>query len=253
MSRRPGRPPKTPQAPAMREAILDAASALFVEHGIGSTSTRSIADKVGIRQASLYHHFANRDALIEAVLERSVAPTLELGHRIIEQLRADPDADILAALTTFITADASLILSEHNTAILYLSPDIRAPQFHSFRTHRAQVRGMYRDLIDAALASHRHSSHKKTLRPSQQADGTPTDAAPALPTAPATENIATYAFYLVESLASRRVDDPEGYAKGCASITQSITVDETATEAIGVHPWATSVAAMVLYLIDSAT
>src|ERR1700761_5422625 len=52
-SRRPGN--------TAREEILDAAAELFTNLGYASTSTRRIADAVGIRQASLYHHFATKD------------------------------------------------------------------------------------------------------------------------------------------------------------------------------------------------
>ena len=62
---------KRPGATA-REEILDAAAELFTTRGFTSTSTRMIADAVGVRQASLYHHFATKDDMLAALLVGTV-------------------------------------------------------------------------------------------------------------------------------------------------------------------------------------
>ena len=51
-----------------RERILTEASRLFAERGYDGTSTRQIADAVGIRQPSLFHHFASKQAIMEELL-----------------------------------------------------------------------------------------------------------------------------------------------------------------------------------------
>ena len=51
-----GRPRATGEpAGDSRQDLLDAAAALFIDHGYAATSTRAIADRAGLRQASLYH------------------------------------------------------------------------------------------------------------------------------------------------------------------------------------------------------
>jgi AcrR family transcriptional regulator len=56
-----------------REAILDEAEIRFAERGFEGTSMRDVAAAVGLRnQASLYHYFANKQAMYEAVLGRGV-------------------------------------------------------------------------------------------------------------------------------------------------------------------------------------
>jgi len=63
----------------MREAILDAAERSFAERGLAGVSMRGIAAEAGLRnQASLYHHFQDKQALYEAVLERGLAPLVAL-------------------------------------------------------------------------------------------------------------------------------------------------------------------------------
>lgn len=55
---------------ATREEILDAAMRLFGEVGYTSASLREVASRVGITHPGLLHHFRNKVALLEAVLER---------------------------------------------------------------------------------------------------------------------------------------------------------------------------------------
>lgn len=56
-----------------REQILQAASRLFVAHGVAQVTTRQIAAAVGISQPSLYAFFANRDAIAVEVCRRAFA------------------------------------------------------------------------------------------------------------------------------------------------------------------------------------
>src|SRR4051794_501481 len=74
-----GRPRAAPQSSsdlAPRDQILGAAAALFAEHGYAGTTTRAIAERVGIRQASLYYYFAGKDEILLELLEISVRPSL---------------------------------------------------------------------------------------------------------------------------------------------------------------------------------
>lgn len=54
---------------ATREAILDAALEVFAS-GYNSGSLRDIANKVGMSEAGLLHHFKSKSALLEAVLDK---------------------------------------------------------------------------------------------------------------------------------------------------------------------------------------
>jgi len=53
-----------------REEILETALVLFGSVGYHTASLREIASRVGISHPGLLHHFANKAALLEAVLER---------------------------------------------------------------------------------------------------------------------------------------------------------------------------------------
>jgi TetR/AcrR family transcriptional regulator len=56
-----------------KDEILDVAMRLFAERGYEGTSMNDVAERVGMRKASLFYHFATKDALYEAVLDRLVA------------------------------------------------------------------------------------------------------------------------------------------------------------------------------------
>src|SRR6478609_9556412 len=93
-SRRPGK--------TARDEILDAAAELFTNLGYASTSTRRIADAVGVRQASLYHHFATKDDILDALLAGTVDVPLRLAAELLEE-----DGAAAARLHALIVADVA--------------------------------------------------------------------------------------------------------------------------------------------------
>lgn len=64
--------PTSSPMPTRRDTILDAATRLFAERGYEGASMADLAESVGLRKASLFHHFASKDALYTAVFERLV-------------------------------------------------------------------------------------------------------------------------------------------------------------------------------------
>lgn len=118
----PGRPRLLPErlAGTPREQILDAAARLFSSKGYAATSTREIAETVGIRQASLYYHFAGKGEILSELLCQTVRPTVDSVARI-ESLTDDPSVVLyLVALTDVRT----LATAPYNIGLLYLAPDV---------------------------------------------------------------------------------------------------------------------------------
>lgn len=54
----------------MREKILDVAQSLVQDRGLNGVSFQDIADEVGLKKPSLFHHFRNKDELALALMER---------------------------------------------------------------------------------------------------------------------------------------------------------------------------------------
>ena len=60
-----------------REHLLDAATELFARDGYDATSIEVVLRRSGVSRGSLYHHFADKKALFEAVLHRLQAEVVE--------------------------------------------------------------------------------------------------------------------------------------------------------------------------------
>jgi AcrR family transcriptional regulator len=91
MSPRPSAGSAPPRS--RREEILDEATRLFAERGYEGASMADLAERVGLRKASLFHHFASKDVLYAAVLARlvedvgaAISQSTRLGGSFAEQL-----------------------------------------------------------------------------------------------------------------------------------------------------------------------
>jgi TetR/AcrR family transcriptional regulator len=82
---------------ARKDEILDEATRLFAERGYEGTSMNDVAEHVGMRKASLFYHFATKDALYEAVVDRLIASLQEPLEAIYAS--SGPFPDRLDALT----------------------------------------------------------------------------------------------------------------------------------------------------------
>lgn len=146
----PGRPrldqrPRRGRTP--RAEILDAAGELFTTNGYANTSTRAVADAVGIRQASLYHHFAAKDDILDALLAETIAGPLALAERLREM--SEPVHTQLYALALFDVRQ--LCAAQWNLGALYLLPELRTERFAAFRLRRDELRGHYETLAAAVI------------------------------------------------------------------------------------------------------
>jgi AcrR family transcriptional regulator len=135
-----------------RDAILDAAAQLFTTLGYAGTSTRAIADAVGIRQASLYHHFKTKDDIACALLNQTVTPTLELIPHLLRATPALTPAGHLHALAVF---DGDRLLNRRwNLGTLYLQPELRSPGLAPFWSGHEKLRWHYSMLSQSVAADH---------------------------------------------------------------------------------------------------
>ncbi|MBI1686923.1 TetR/AcrR family transcriptional regulator [Caulobacter hibisci] len=75
--------PKQPEQ--VRRALLEAAVALAEEQGLGGITVQAVADRAGVTKGGLFHHFANKQALIDAVFDFM----LEQMDEALDRLMAD--------------------------------------------------------------------------------------------------------------------------------------------------------------------
>ncbi|MET4047532.1 MULTISPECIES: TetR/AcrR family transcriptional regulator [unclassified Rhodococcus (in: high G+C Gram-positive bacteria)] len=122
-----------------REEILDASAELFTTRGYTNTSTRMIADAVGLRQASLYHHFSNKDDILDSLLSGTVDEPLAVGQGI---QGVEESAVVKMYAMAWFDAD-QLSRSRWNLGALYLLPELRTDRFGSFRESRFTLMNLY--------------------------------------------------------------------------------------------------------------
>lgn len=136
-----------------RDALLEAACALFYRHGIRATSVDAILEKAGVARQSLYLHFASKDGLVAAFL---TARDERWCAAMRCHIATAPDGrEKLLAVFDFLAA----WFAEpdfHGCAFINTAVEYGDPQhpFHGLAArHKARVRDDLRALcIDAGLA-----------------------------------------------------------------------------------------------------
>jgi AcrR family transcriptional regulator len=80
---------------ATREHLIEVATRLFAERGYEDTSIETVLQEASVSRGSLYHHFKNKEALFEAVLE---AMENDIGLRVMEAASGAADAKAMLRL-----------------------------------------------------------------------------------------------------------------------------------------------------------
>jgi AcrR family transcriptional regulator len=93
--------------PSSREKILEVAEARFAQRGFAGVGMREVALAAGLGKSSLFHHFATKDELQVAVIERVIA---RIEAHVLPALGrgGDPAATLGRAVDALIDA-----LAEH--------------------------------------------------------------------------------------------------------------------------------------------
>lgn len=68
---------ETEPRPALRDRILEAARRLFITKGYNGSNLREIAKEAGVSMGGIYHHFASKEEIYEALL-----PTLAFAREL---------------------------------------------------------------------------------------------------------------------------------------------------------------------------
>ena len=66
-----------------KEQILDMAFSLFLEKGYDNTSISDILSKLDIARGTLYYHFESKEAIMDAIIERSAKSIVEEAQSIV--------------------------------------------------------------------------------------------------------------------------------------------------------------------------
>ena len=80
-----------------RDAVVDIAASVFARNGYHGASTGLIAERVGIRQGSLYYYFSSKEKALEEVCLKGVGDFL-VGLTAIAKSAGGPVAKLRAAV-----------------------------------------------------------------------------------------------------------------------------------------------------------
>jgi AcrR family transcriptional regulator len=88
-----------PPTPLNRERVLSAALRLADEEGIEALSMRKLAEALGVKAMSLYNHVANKDDLLDGIVDRVISeievPNLQLDWKAAMRQRANSAHEVL--------------------------------------------------------------------------------------------------------------------------------------------------------------
>lgn len=99
-----------------RRQIADAALKIIAQQGLGRFTTQAIAAEVGMTDGSLFRHFANKEEIVFAALDR-------IEERLFDGFPPD-DVDPLVRLERFFRLRADLVGNNPIIARLAFSPEL---------------------------------------------------------------------------------------------------------------------------------
>lgn len=141
---RDNRQPQSERGGGGRERILRVASRLFLSKGYAATSTRDIALAAGIRQPSLYYHFATKADILQAVALATVEPSLRKAQALATDASLEP-FDRLMQLVDF---DVRLLWeSDRSSSAFVLVTQGAAGEMEGALGRFGELQGYYRTFI----------------------------------------------------------------------------------------------------------
>src|SRR5689334_23800575 len=96
--------PRTRDPEKTRERILDAAQALILDHGYGSTTVDAVVTRAGITKGALFHHFGSKGDLARSLVDRYALldkTHLEAQMERAAKLATDPLQQVLVLIALY--------------------------------------------------------------------------------------------------------------------------------------------------------
>ncbi|OOB90653.1 TetR/AcrR family transcriptional regulator [Rathayibacter sp. VKM Ac-2630] len=138
-----------------RQALLDAAAAVFVESGVDAP-VREIAARAGVGMGTVYRHFPTRPELVVAVYRHQVEACAEAGPRLLAE-SASPEA----ALRQWVALFVDFLVTKHGLAGAVHGDSSGSDVLHAYFVDRlVPVCGA---LLDAARADRGSPSGESAL------------------------------------------------------------------------------------------
>lgn len=85
-----------------KDRLLDAAEALFAEHGFSGTSLRQLTQAAGANLAAVNYHFGSKELLAHEMIHRRFSPINEERLDLLDELEARGDPTLEELLRAFV-------------------------------------------------------------------------------------------------------------------------------------------------------
>lgn len=133
-----------------KQEILEASLDLFSVQGFEATSISQIANAVGIRKASLYSHFENKQAILDALVKDVLDQYAE--HSIFARVNWDKSDDAVDKQALTPDAAAQMILGQvryilHDPHISKARKMLVMEQFQNPELAKLQTKQNYTDVL----------------------------------------------------------------------------------------------------------
>lgn len=142
------------EAAATREQLMDAAERVFRARGVGHASLAEVADAAGVTRGAIYHHFASKADLFEAMLARAEMP-IDAAFEGAPQPVADPLGVVRETAIKALLHLASCQRVQNIFEVAFLRceyTDELAPVEQRHLAERDQCLAFGRHLLDQAVA-----------------------------------------------------------------------------------------------------
>jgi AcrR family transcriptional regulator len=143
-------PAPTSTAPSTAARILDSATNQFFSRGFHAASMKDLAEEAGVRSATLYYHFANKEEILVAIMRTTLEDLTALVRAAVES-ESEPVAALRAAVTTHIEFHV-----DRHREVFLCDAELRALSSDA-RTEIVALRDRYEDIFRSTLRSGRAS------------------------------------------------------------------------------------------------
>ncbi len=132
-----------------RKELTRLAAQLFVQEGFDRTTVRMLAQEMGIKSGSLFHHFRDKQEILAAVIEEGTQNALVIAREALSRC----DNEAVARLHAMARAHLETLLTDRNAHVVALYEWRRlSPEARDHLSHlRDAYEALWEQIIDEAL------------------------------------------------------------------------------------------------------
>jgi AcrR family transcriptional regulator len=129
-----------------RQQAIQSAASVFAEKGFHGASTRDIAERMGIKQGSLYYYFKSKEEALGEVCYYGIEVYVERMQSIAASEQPF-ESKLMATITSHLTSyrERNEALKVHNDERLYLPEEKRATLKKLGSKYRQQLEGIFEE------------------------------------------------------------------------------------------------------------